>query len=94
MELELLKLRAENASLKTIVDAKDKRTFTVRMTDKGGVSVYGTGRFPTTHYPAGWEFILDNADKIKAFIALNKEVLDSRGLASKEAKAQAKIAKG
>ena len=38
------------------------------MSDKGGVSVYGLGRFPVTLYKEQWRRLLDMADEIRAFI--------------------------
>ena len=38
------------------------------MSEKGGVSVYGLGRFPVTLYKEQWAKLLDMADDIRAFI--------------------------
>jgi hypothetical protein len=44
---------------------------TIRVSDKGGVSVYGLGRFPVTLYKEQWLKLLDMADEIRKFIAEN-----------------------
>ena len=46
MQAELERLRAENAQLKN----KDKGGLTLKVSEKGGVSLYGMGRFPVTLY--------------------------------------------
>lgn len=60
---ELAKLRAENASLK----AKDKGV-SLKVTDKGGLSMYGLGRFPVTLYKSQWLKLIASVEQIKAFI--------------------------
>lgn len=48
---------------------------TLKVGEKGGISLYGTGRFPVTQYAESWVKILDMADEIRAFIAENQDVL-------------------
>ena len=45
---------------------------------KGGVSVYGMGRFPVTLYKEQWLRLLDKADDIRTFIAANNAQLKSK----------------
>ena len=45
------------------------------MSDKGGVSVYGLGRFPVTLYYEQWVGLLDSADGLRAFLEKNKSKL-------------------
>lgn len=61
---ELERLRAENAALK----ARTSRSVSLKVSEKGGVSVYGLGRFPVTLYKEQWIRLLDMADDIRAFI--------------------------
>ena len=64
---ELQRLRAENAALK-----KGAATgITMKVSEKGGLSVYGMGRFPITLYKEQWLKLLDMSDAIRAFIAAN-----------------------
>jgi hypothetical protein len=63
-ESELARLRAENEELR----ARTRRGTHLRVSDKGGVSVYGLGRFPVTLYKEQWVRLLDMADEIRAFI--------------------------
>jgi hypothetical protein len=50
-----------------------------RVGDKGGVSVYGLGRFPVTLYYEQWVRLLDSADRLRAFLEENKSKLKLRG---------------
>jgi hypothetical protein len=43
--------------------------------EKGGVSVYGLGRFPVTLYYEQWTKLLDPAGKIREFLEENKSKL-------------------
>src|SRR3954449_11549870 len=46
-----------------------------RVGEKGGVSVYGLGRFPVTLYYEQWNRLLDAADKLREFMEENKSRL-------------------
>jgi hypothetical protein len=68
MKAELERLRSENAALK-----KGASTgITMKVSEKGGLSVYGMGRFPVTLYKEQWLKLLDLSDDIRAFIAANE----------------------
>ena len=73
MKAELERLRAENEALK-------KRTSKggLKVSDKGGVSVYGLGRFPVTLYQEQWTKLLDMGDEIRAFIVENQAKLKKK----------------
>ena len=67
MKAELEKLRAENAALKNT----PKRAMSLKVSEKGGLSLYGLGRFPVTLYKEQWNKLLDMADEIRAFLKEN-----------------------
>jgi len=72
---ELERLRKENAALK-----KGAATgITMKVSEKGGLSVYGMGRFPITLYKEQWLKLLDMSDDIRAFIAANEGTLKAKG---------------
>ncbi len=73
-ESELERLRAENERLKRAAS----RGGSIRVSEKGGVSVYGLGRFPVTLYKEQWLRLLDMADDIRAFIRDNADRLKSK----------------
>ena len=68
VEKELERLRAENAALK----GRAARGVTLKVSEKGGVSVYGLGRFPVTLYQEQWLRLLDMESDIRAFIRENE----------------------
>jgi hypothetical protein len=71
LKKELERLRNENAALK-----KGAATgITMKVSEKGGLSVYGMGRFPITLYKEQWLKLLDMSDAIRAFIAANEATL-------------------
>jgi hypothetical protein len=74
MQAELERLRAENAQLKN----KDKGGITLKVSEKGAVSLYGMGRFPVTLYKEQWLRILGNASEIETFIRDNESRLKSK----------------
>jgi hypothetical protein len=43
-----------------------------RVGEKGGVSVYGLGRFPVTLYYEQWVRLLDTAPQLREFLESNK----------------------
>jgi hypothetical protein len=71
IQAELARLRAENEKLK----ASAQRNVYLKVSEKGGVSLYGLGRFPITFYVEQWETILGMADEIRAFMAENADKL-------------------
>ena len=74
VQAELERLRAENAQLKHTAS----RGITLKVSEKGGVSVYGLGRFPVTLYKEQWRRLLDMADEIRAFIREHESELKSK----------------
>ena len=65
LKSEVERLKAENAALK----ARATRGASLKVSEKGGVSVYGLGRFPVTLYKEQWAKLLDMAADIRAFLA-------------------------
>jgi hypothetical protein len=64
LKVELERLRAENERLKS----QRGRGGGLKVSEKGGVSVYGLGRFPVTLYKEQWTKLLAMADEIREFI--------------------------
>ncbi|PYR99484.1 MAG: hypothetical protein DMG12_20495 [Acidobacteria bacterium] len=71
---ELERLRAENDRLKR----GSAKGLTLKVSEKGGVSVYGLGRFPVTLYKEQWKKLLDMSDEIRNFIEVNDSQLKSK----------------
>jgi hypothetical protein len=74
VQAELARLRAENEALK----ARGARGISLKVSEKGGVSVYGLGRFPVTLYKEQWTKLLDMADEIRAFIKAHDQELKAK----------------
>ena len=75
LKAELERLRAENDRLKS---QRDQRV-SLKVSEKGGVSLYGLGRFPITLYKEQWTKVLDMADEIRRFIKDNESRLKTKG---------------
>jgi hypothetical protein len=71
MKAELERLRQENEELKK----RSERALSLKVSEKGGVSLYGLGRFPVTLYKEQWLKVLDMANEIRAFIKENDRKL-------------------
>jgi hypothetical protein len=74
VQAELARLRAENEALKQ----RRNSAVSMKVSEKGGVSVYGLGRFPVTLYQEQWAKLLAMADEIKAFIEENRAKLKAK----------------
>ena len=74
LKAELEKLKAENAALK----ARGSKGVSMKVSEKGAVSVYGLGRFPVTLYQEQWTKLLDLADDVRAFIRENEGKLKKK----------------
>lgn len=81
MLAEFARLQAENERLKAEAAARKqgapKPSF--KVSEKGGVSVYGLGRFPVTLYKEQWYKLLALADALRAFIVANDDKLKAKG---------------
>jgi hypothetical protein len=71
---ELARLRAENERLKQ----RASLGVTMRVSPKGGVSVYGLGRYPVTLYKEQWTRLLAMTPEIRAFIQDNEAQLKTK----------------
>lgn len=78
LRVELERLRAENAALKSEKKGASSREISFKVAEKGGLSVYGLGRFPVTLYKEQWVRLLDKQDEIRNFIKDNEDKLKSR----------------
>lgn len=74
LHAELERLRAENSALKKT----SSRGLSLRVSEKGGLSVYGLGRFPVTLYKEQWIKLLDMAEDIRAFLKANEATLKTK----------------
>ena len=74
MKAELERLRAENEALKKT----SAKGLSLKISEKGGLSVYGLGRFPVTLYKEQWNKLLDMADDIRAFLKANDKDLKTK----------------
>ena len=75
LKAELERLRNENTALK-----KGAATgITMKVSEKGGLSVYGMGRFPITLYKEQWLKLLDMSDDIRTFVKANDGQLKTKG---------------
>ena len=68
-------LKAENARLRRQPD----RVLSMKVSQKGALSVHGLGRFPVTLYKEQWTRLLAAADDIRAFLKDNDAQLKSKG---------------
>jgi hypothetical protein len=74
LRAELERLRQENEALKKGAT----RGVSLKVSEKGGVSVYGLGRFPVTLYKEQWTKLLDMADEIRTFIKTHESQLKAK----------------
>lgn len=74
MIARIAELENEKAELK----AAAGRSLRLKVSEKGGVSVYGLGRFPVTLYKEQFTRLLDHGDTIRKFIVENNEKLSTK----------------
>ena len=74
LRAELERLKAENEKLKS----QRTRSGSLKVSEKGGVSVYGLGRFPVTLYKEQWAKLLGMADEIRDFIKEHEPELKAK----------------
>ena len=77
-EQKLARLEAENRALREQVAQRKPGELRLKISEKGGLSVYGLGRFPVTLYKEQWKRLLDHADEIKKFLDENDHHLKAK----------------
>jgi hypothetical protein len=75
LQEEIARLKAENENLKK---GPSRGQLSLKVSEKGALSVYGMGRFPVTLYREQWEKLLGMADQIREFIRDNDHMLKKK----------------
>jgi hypothetical protein len=75
LKAEIDRLRAENENLKK---PAVRGQMSLKVSEKGALSVYGLGRFPVTLYREQWEKLLGMSEEIRRFIHDNDERLKKK----------------
>ncbi len=76
MKAEIERLKAENEALKNKKNSRG--TLSMKVSEKGALSVYGMGRFPVTLYKEQWLKLLSITEEIKKFIQDNDAQLKTK----------------
>jgi hypothetical protein len=74
LKTEIERLKAENEALKRT----SSKGLSLRVSEKGALSVYGLGRFPVTLYKEQWIRLLDMTEDIRTFIKQNEGQLKTK----------------
>jgi hypothetical protein len=77
-EQKLARLEAENQALREQVEQRKMGQLRLKVSEKGGLSLYGLGRFPVTLYKEQWGRLLDYADEIRSFLKANDQQLKAK----------------
>ena len=80
INLAALKGKSQDELLALIasMSAQAERKLSLKVTDKGGVSLYGLGRFPVTLYASQWDRLIGSIDQVKAFVEANRSLLATK----------------
>jgi len=68
LEQQVAELQAENARLQGKLKAQGQSKLALKIGEKGGLSVYGLGRFPVTLYASQWRRLLSEGPTIEGFL--------------------------
>ncbi len=75
LQAENERLRAEIENLKKPVQ---RGQISMKVSEKGALSVYGLGRFPVTLYREQWDKLLSVSDQIRDFIQTHDSELKKK----------------
>ena len=79
LQAELEQLRAKNAELtEKLTKPASRGQMSLKVSEKGALSVYGLGRFPVTLYREQWDKLLGYGDQIREFITANDGALKKK----------------
>ena len=68
-------LKAKLAEMEKQAGGRKRGALEFRVSEKGGMSVYGLGRFPVTLYYEQWTRLLDQVDQLREFLEANKSAM-------------------
>jgi hypothetical protein len=74
LQAEIARLQAENDRLKN----RGERAISLKVSEKGALSLYGLGRFPVTLYKEQWRRVIGMAAEIEAYIQENDSKLKTK----------------
>ena len=77
-EQRMSRLEAENRQLREQMEQRKTGQLRLKVSEKGGLSVYGLGRFPVSLYKEQWTRLLDYAEEIKSFLKDNDRLLKAK----------------
>jgi hypothetical protein len=77
-EEKMARLEVENARLREQMEQRKPGQLRLKVSEKGGLSVYGLGRFPVTLYKEQWLKLLGYADEIRSFLKQNDAQLKAK----------------
>ena len=77
-EEKLARLEAENRALREQMDRRRPGELRLKISEKGGLSVYGLGRFPVTLYKEQWSRLLSHASEIQQFLKDHDQELKAK----------------
>ena len=77
-QAQMLQLLAQAQDRITELESKPARKITFKVTDKGGVSAYGIGRFPVTRYQSQWEMLIAAGPELETFLKTNAARLTTK----------------
>jgi hypothetical protein len=77
-EERLARLEAENKALREQIEQRKTGQLRLKISEKGGLSVYGLGRFPVTLYKEQWVRLLDYGEEIQKFLRANDQQLKAK----------------
>jgi len=77
-EQKLARLEAENKALKEQIEDRKPGQLRLKVSEKGGLSVYGLGRFPVTLYKEQWARLLEQGGEIKRFLKEHDQDLKAK----------------
>ena len=77
-EQKLARIEAENQTLREQLEQRKTGQLRLKVSEKGGLSLYGLGRFPVTLYKEQWGRLLDYADEIRKFLKANDQELKAK----------------
>ena len=78
-QLEEMKRAKEEAEAQLAAEkAKQTRAVYLKVSEKGGASLYGIRRFPVTFYVEEWNRILDMEPEIRSFLKAHESELTTK----------------
>ena len=78
MTLEQFNAMPQDKQAAILAGMQAQRKLTMKVSEKGALSIYGFGRWPVTLYKSQWVRLIEAIEEVKSFLVANDHLLANK----------------